>query len=241
LKPHFVNDDWSMPLSIHAFVVESNGARIVVDTCIGNDKPRGVPQWSMRKSTFLDDLAQRGAPRESIDFVLCTHLHVDHVGFNTTLVNGKWTPTFPNARYLIGRDEWSFWKDETDKFGPEAKSDSVVPVIEAGLVDLVDSNHTITPEVRLIPTPGHTPGHVSVLIESQGARAVITGDLFHHPCQFARPTWVDSADVDTANAARTRDAFMKRFSDGTLVLGTHFASPTSGKIVRDGSAYRFEV
>jgi glyoxylase-like metal-dependent hydrolase (beta-lactamase superfamily II) len=241
LKPHFVNDDWTLPLSIHAFLVESDGAKIVVDTCIGNDKQRGVPEWSQRNGTFLDDLAARGAPRQAVDVVLCTHLHVDHVGFNTMLVNGKWVPTFPNARYLIGKDEWAYWKDETDKFGPEAKGDSVLPVLDAGLADLVDSNHTITSEVRLIPTPGHTPGHVSVVIESRGERAVITGDLFHHPCQFARPTWVDSADVDTQHAARTRAEFMQRFSEGTLVLGTHFPSPTGGRIVKDGSAYRFEL
>jgi glyoxylase-like metal-dependent hydrolase (beta-lactamase superfamily II) len=241
LKPHFVRDDWTIPMSIHAFLVESNGAKIVVDTCIGNDKQRPIPEWSGRKGPFLEDLAARGAPREAVDFVLCTHLHVDHVGFNTVLEGGRWVPTFPNARYLIGREEWAFWKTETDPYGPEAKGDSVVPVLEAGLADLVESAHEITPEVRLFPTPGHTPGHVSVLIESRGERAVITGDLFHHPCQIAHPTWVDAADVDTQKAARTRDAFLRRFSEGTLVLGTHFASPTGGRIVEDGAAYRFDA
>lgn len=240
LKPHFLNDDDTMPLSFHAFLVESDGAKIVVDTCIGNDKERAIPDWQQRNGTFLNDLAARGAPRESIDFVLCTHLHVDHVGWNTMLDKGRWVPTFPNARYLIGKDEWACWKSEESPFVAEAKQDSIVPVLESGLADLVETDHRLTPDVRLIPTPGHTPGHVSVLIESRGERAVITGDLFHHPCQFARPNWPDSADVDTKQAARTRATFMQEFSEGTLVLGTHFASPTSGKIVRDGAEYRFD-
>ncbi|MGD8833016.1 MAG: MBL fold metallo-hydrolase, partial [Pseudomonadales bacterium] len=140
-----------------------------------------------------------------------------------------------------GREEWDFWKNEEDPFGREARDDSIVPILEAGLADLVETDHRLTGEVSLVSTPGHTPGHVSVLIESRGERAIITGDLFHHPCQFARPTWVDIADVDTELAAETRQSFMDRFSDGTLVLGTHFASPTGGRLVRDGKVFRFDV
>lgn len=241
LKPHFVLDDYRVPLSIHTFLIESDEARIVVDTCIGNDKPRDFPEWNKRQSDFLDRLAARGAPVDAVDFVMCTHLHVDHVGWNTRLVDGRWVPTFPNARYLFGREEWAYWKVEVDPFGREARDDSIVPIIDAGLADLVEMDHSLTSEVSLVPTPGHTPGHVSVMIESAGERAVITGDLFHHPCQFARPTWVDSADVDTKRASQSRQSFMQRFSDGTLVLGTHFASPTGGRVVRDGDAYRFDV
>ena len=241
LKPHFLNDDHTVPLSIHTFLIESDGARIMVDTCIGNDKPRDLPEWNQRQSNFLDLLAELGVPADAVDVVMCTHLHVDHVGWNTRLVNGRWVPTFPNARYLFARDEWAYWKNEVDPFGKEARDDSIVPILESGLADLVDTNHRVTSEVTLVPTPGHTPGHVSVLIESAGERAVITGDLFHHPCQFAQPTWADTADVDTGRAAVTRQAFMDRFSEGTLVLGTHFASPTGGRIVRDGKFYRFDV
>jgi glyoxylase-like metal-dependent hydrolase (beta-lactamase superfamily II) len=241
LKPHFLHDDDRVPLSIHTFLIESDGARILVDTCIGNDKPRDFPEWNNRQSDFLAQLAARGAPADAVDLVLCTHLHVDHVGWNTRLVDNRWVATFPNARYLFGRQEWDFWKNEVDPFGREARGDSIEPILAAGLADLVETNHRLTSEVSLVATPGHTPGHVSVLIESAAERAVITGDLFHHPCQFARPTWQDTADVDTVQAARTRQSFMKRFSEGTLVLGTHFASPTGGRIVRDGQFYRFDV
>ncbi len=241
LKPHFLLDDYRIPLSIHTFLIESDDARIVVDTCIGNDKPRDFPEWNKRQSDFLDQLAARGTPVDAVDFVMCTHLHVDHVGWNTRLVDDRWVPTFPNARYLFGREEWAYWKNEVDPFGREARDDSIIPIIDAGLADLVEMDHRLTTEVSLVPTPGHTPGHVSVMIESAGERAVITGDLFHHPCQFARPTWVDSADVDTKRAAQSRQSFMQQFSDGTLVLGTHFASPTGGRVVRDGDVYRFDV
>ncbi|HKI73505.1 MAG TPA: MBL fold metallo-hydrolase, partial [Pseudomonadales bacterium] len=204
LAPHFLNDDDTMPLSIHTFLVESEGARIVVDTCIGNDKPRDLPAWNMRQDNFLDRIADHGFHRESVDLVMCTHLHVDHVGWNTILDKGRWVPTFPNARYLIGEQEWGFWKDETDPFGQQAREDSIVPIIESGLTDLVPPDHRLTGEVVMIPTPGHTPGHVSVLIESRGERAVITGDLFHHPLQFAEPDWKDIADVDPVLASATR-------------------------------------
>ena len=196
LKPHFLTDDGRVIASVHAFIVESEGKTIVVDTCVGNDKPRDVKNWNMRKGRFLEDLALAGFPRERIDTVLCTHLHVDHVGWNTMLKDGKWVPTFPKARYLIGRKEWAHWKDEADGPDRAVRNDSVRPIVYAGLADFVDSDHKITPEVWLEPTPGHTPGHVSVRISSKGEDAVITGDLMHHPVQCAEPAWASNFDVD---------------------------------------------
>jgi glyoxylase-like metal-dependent hydrolase (beta-lactamase superfamily II) len=193
-------------------------------------------------STFLEDLAAAGFAKESVDRVLCTHLHFDHVGWNTVLEDGKWAPTFKNARYLVGEKEWGFWKDTDDPYAPEAKHDSVLPIFDAGLVDLVEMDHRITDEVRFVPTPGHTPGHVSVVIESQGQQAIITGDIFHSPLQMAHPDWADIADVDGDQAHETRKQFLETYADGpVLILGTHFASPTAGKIVRDGDSYRFDV
>jgi glyoxylase-like metal-dependent hydrolase (beta-lactamase superfamily II) len=241
LRPHFLDDQGNMRLSIHAFAIRSGDARILVDTCLGNGKSRPMPEWSNLQSTLLEDLTAVGFGREHVDRVLCTHLHFDHVGWNTLLEDGHWVPTFPNARYLVGETEWEFWEHEDDPYAPEAKHDSILPVFEAGLVDLVDSRYAVTDEVRLIPTPGHTPGHVSVLVSSQGQQAVITGDLFHHPLQMAHPDWKDVADVDGDLAHKTRIEFLERYADGpVLILGTHFASPTAGHIVRDGAAYRFE-
>jgi glyoxylase-like metal-dependent hydrolase (beta-lactamase superfamily II) len=243
LEPHFVRPDGTLLLSIHALVVESQGRKILVDTCVGNDKKRGsFPDFNLLSGPFLQDLAGAGHPRESIDTVVCTHLHVDHVGWNTMKVAGRWVPTFPNARYLIGRKEWDYWSKEPAHPEEPIMEDSVRPILDAGLADLVEADHKLTSEVWLEPTHGHTPGHVSVRISSGGADAVITGDMMHHPCQIARPEWHSNFDVDAEQGCATRRSAIARWSSGGyLVIGTHFAEPTAGKIVRDGDSYRFAV
>jgi glyoxylase-like metal-dependent hydrolase (beta-lactamase superfamily II) len=241
-KPHFANDGGEIIVSVHALVVESQGQRIVVDTCIGNDKNISLPAWAQRQGTFLADLDAAGFAADTIDTVLCTHLHVDHVGWNTRLVDGKWVPTFMNARYLWHRTEFEFWSTTDVNMGGDIVGESVMPVYDAGLVDLVDAEHTVTDEVRLEPTPGHTPGHVSVHISSRGEEAVITGDLMHHPAQCTHPEWGSRFDADPAQAEQTRRDFLARYGDTpVLVIGTHFATPTAGKLVRDGDAYRLAI
>jgi glyoxylase-like metal-dependent hydrolase (beta-lactamase superfamily II) len=244
MAPHFADADGRLIMSIHALIVETPDRRIMVDTCLGNDKVRAIPGWNMRHGPFLDDIAAAGYPRDSIDTVLCTHLHVDHVGWNTMLVDGKWQPTFPNARYLIGRKEWEHWRSEdaAQRRGDDIIGDSVRPIFDAGLADLVEMNHVVGDGVWLEPTPGHTPGHVSVRISSRGEDAIITGDCMHHPCQIARPHWSSAADSDVDAARTTRLAFLERYADGpVLVIGTHFATPTAGHITRDGDVYRLDV
>ena len=232
MQPHFMDDSGNLVMSIHALVIEVGERRIIVDTCIGNDKERSIPNWSNLQTNFLKDMENIGYPVESIDTVLCTHLHVDHVGWNTRLVNGEWVPTFENARYLIGEDEWTYWDTNEDptSYG-NVMDDSVRPVIEAGLVDLVSTSETIAPGIRLESTPGHTPGHVSVLLESRGEEAVITGDCIHHPCQITRTDWCSSADYDKDQGRATREKFLERLVEtNVLVIGTHFATPTAGHI-----------
>jgi glyoxylase-like metal-dependent hydrolase (beta-lactamase superfamily II) len=243
LRPHFVNDAGEVVMSIHALVIESRGRRILVDTCLGNDKQRSIPDWNLRQGPFLDDLRKAGFPRESIDTVVCTHLHVDHVGWNTMLVDGKWVPTFPNARYLMGRVEFEHWRDQQAIAEQVAVfADSVKPVFDAGLVDLVEIDHKVSPEVSFVPTLGHTPGHVSVRISSKGEEALITGDFMHHPCQMAHPEWAASVDYDqTASTKTRREVFGRLAGTPTLVIGTHFAGPTAGRVVRDGDAFRLVV
>ena len=242
LQPHFVTAKGHMLFSIHALLIESQGRKIIVDTCLGNDKERLVDGWGKRTGPFLDDIAAAGFPRRQVDAILCTHLHVDHVGWNTMLVDGKWVPTFPNAEYLFAKDEWAYWcEHEQEEFGPVVE-DSVRPIVDAGLAKLVDHDHRLTDEVYLEPTPGHTPGHVSVRISSGGENAIITGDMTHHPCQMAHPEWAANADYDQTQAVATRRDFLARYSDQpVLVIGTHFATPTAGKIVADGDVYRFDV
>jgi len=239
LKP-FVDDEGKLVLSMHALVLESRGQTVLVDTCIGNDKPRSYPRWNLMQTDFLDRFQAAGFALDRVDTVLCTHMHVDHVGWNTRLVDGRWRPTFNRARYLFAEAEWAYWKGEPQEYGPVIE-DSVQPVFDAGLADLVKHDHRITDEVWLEPTPGHTPGHVSVHINSRGEEAVITGDMIHHPCQIAHPQWSSTADWDQQASAETRDQFLKRYADGpVLVIGTHFAAPTAGHIVRDGGAFRLD-
>jgi glyoxylase-like metal-dependent hydrolase (beta-lactamase superfamily II) len=243
LAPHFLDDHGRFLQSIHSFVVQAPGLTALVDTCVGNDKDRGGRRpFHMMRTTFLDDLAAAGFPPESIDVVICTHLHVDHVGWNTRLENGQWVPTFPRARHLFARREWEHWSSEVDDDTTRIMADSVRPVVDAGLTDLVDMDHRISGELRLEPTPGHTPGHVSLRVSSDGADAVITGDLMHHPIQMAEPQWATPFDSDADHARKTRRAFCERYADGSVtVLGTHFHHPTAGHIARHGGAWRFVV
>ena len=242
LRPDFVTDDGRMRLSMHSLVIESAGMRIVVDTCVGNDKSRpGAPPFEQLSTPFLEDLTAAGFAPETIDTVACTHLHVDHVGWNTRLVGGEWVPTFDNARYLFVQKEFDYWRTEPQDYGPVFE-DSVAPVMDAGLGDLVGADHRINEEVWFESTPGHTPGHVSVIIESAGERAVITGDMTHHPLQFAHPDLASSADYsrDGASTATRLDAY-PRWADGRLVIGTHFAGRTAGHIepAETPNTYRF--
>jgi glyoxylase-like metal-dependent hydrolase (beta-lactamase superfamily II) len=242
LYPHFVTPDDHMLLSIHALLVEAPGLRLVVDTCVGNDKARSMLMGQMLNTPFLSHLAKAGFTRDSVDTVVCTHLHVDHVGWNTMLENGKWVPTFPRARYLIGRTEYAHWRSAEGTEQQEILEDSVAPIFEAGLALEVEMDHRISPEIRLMPTIGHTPGHVSVVIESKGETAIITGDMMHHPCQIAHPEWSPEFDGDKEAARQTRVAMIKDWADGpALIIGTHFAAPTAGRIRRDGASYRFDV
>ncbi|MFL5295833.1 MAG: MBL fold metallo-hydrolase [Phenylobacterium sp.] len=245
LAPHFADETGRLRMSVHALAVETPTRKIIVDTCIGNDKQRDIPTWSGLQTDFLNDLAAAGFARESIDTVLCTHLHVDHVGWNTMLVDGKWVPTFPKARYLIGRAEFDYWRGEDEGREDLSRSpfhDSVRPVFEAGLVDLVETDHQVCDEISLEPTLGHTPGHVSVRIRSKGEEALITGDFVHHPCQLARPDWASSADYDQQASTATRERVFGALAGApVLVIGTHFAAPTAGHVVRDGDAFRLAV
>lgn len=243
LAPHFMTEDGRLIMSVHALVVETPTRKIIVDTCIGNDKQRNIPTWTNLQLPFLADLAKAGYERNQIDTVLCTHLHVDHVGWNTMLVDGKWIPTFPNARYLIARSEYEYWdSQEGEGINLNVMDDSVRPVFDAGLVDLIDINHKVCDEVCLEPTPGHTPGHVSVHITSQGEHALITGDCFHHPCQVAHTEWASTADFDKGASTTTRQALLEKYGNqDVLVIGTHFATPTAGHFRKNEEGYWFRA
>ena len=231
-------------LAFHSFVIRTPHHTIVVDTCSGNDKDRPhKPRYHKTSWPYLERLRAAGVEPEEVDFVFCTHLHVDHVGWNTRLDNGAWVPTFPKARYLFTRAEWAYWREERNRSTYTSDhyiEDSVLPVIDRGQADFVDSDYRFGDSVWLDPTPGHTPGHACVHIAAGGREAVMSGDLMHHPLQCAEPDWSSCFCVDPDHSRRTRRAFLGRYTDtDTLIMPAHFPTPTAGRIRTVGSSYRF--
>jgi glyoxylase-like metal-dependent hydrolase (beta-lactamase superfamily II) len=242
LLPHHVTPEGRMFINFQAFVLKIGKRRIMIDTCVGADREREFEVFTRMRTTFLEDLASIGIAPGDVDTVLCTHLHFDHVGWNTRLVDGRWVPTFPNARYLFSRKEYDHWvmlRETGGYHGVNHLADSVDPVVAAGLVDFITHEHRISDEIRLLPTPGHTPDHVSVLINSGDEQAVITGDVMHHPIQVAMPGHPATFDMDKTAGAKTRVDFVTRFQEKpVLVIGSHFADPGAGYIVRHGDAWK---
>jgi glyoxylase-like metal-dependent hydrolase (beta-lactamase superfamily II) len=239
LIPQFATEEGRLKMSIHSLVLETPGQRILVDTGLGNDKQgRGVPTWNNRNTPFLETLTAAGFPVDSIDTVLCTHLHVDHVGWNTRLSGGRWVPTFPKARYLFGKTEYDHWRDFSDTGERSAVfNDSVQPIVDAGRAELIASDARLTEEITMMATPGHSPGHMSIHIVSDGAEGLLTGDVAHHPCQMAHLEWSSTADSDPRQAAETRRLLFSQFADHpVLVIGGHF---DAGYLRRNGDAFTF--
>ena len=239
LQPRFFDAQWRMVLSMHAFVVRTPHHTVLVDACVGNDKERAYPEWNRLRTDFLGRLRAVGVAPEQVDYVFCTHFHGDHVGWNTRLDNGRWVPTFPNARYLFHKPEFEHWMALPDAKRPPPVRDSVVPIVEAGQYQVVSGDFALDDAFYLEPTPGHTPGHCSVHLASQGLEAVVTGDMIHSPAQIAEPQWPTRACSDPAQAVATRTAFLQRYADTAVqVLGTHFAPPTTCRIVSRSDGLR---
>ena len=245
------NRDWLAPKALHrdgrlifalqSYLVRTPHHTILVDTCIGNDKARPArPEWNMKRDdAFLRGLAAAGSSVDEIDFVLCTHLHVDHVGWNTRLENGRWTPTFPKARYLISKGEFDHWAALHAKTPVPHFGDSVLPVAEAGRADFVRDDYALDDHVRLTPTPGHTPHHVAICLGRNGDDAVMPGDLIHSPLQARYPELSPRFDVDGLAAAKTRRGFLAKYCDTrTLCCTAHFPSPSAVRIKRWDDGFR---
>jgi glyoxylase-like metal-dependent hydrolase (beta-lactamase superfamily II) len=243
MEPRALTAEGKLVLPIQAFLVRTRHHTIVVDTCVGDHKPREArPFWHRLKlNTFLPRLAAAGVQPEEVDYVMCTHLHWDHVGWNTRLRDGRWVPTFPNAKYIFARREWDSFEAFHRQTPQPHYLDSLLPVVEAKQAQFVDMDFALDDEVRLEPTPGHTPGHVCVQLASQGTRGVITGDCIHSPVQCLEPGWRMRADMDHALAGQTRRRFLERHCDnGATVFATHFPEPSIGRVVRRGDAFWFD-
>lgn len=243
LRPNFVDEAGRLRGLVQAFVILIGAHKIIVDPGVGNRKKRvAVPEWDNLHTGFLDQLQAADVPPDEVDYVLNTHLHFDHVGWHTRLLDGTWQPTFPAARYVMSGEEFHYWESKPEKEIADQHAgftDCVLPVYQAGQVDLVADDHLVTDGVGFLPTPGHSPHHVSVLISSAGRSAVITGDVAHHPCQIAHPDWTSASDFDPDQARSSRRNLWERFADtNTLIIGSHYADPVAGRIRREGTRFR---
>lgn len=244
LTPHFADKKGNLKALVQSFLIRSNGKNILIDTCNGNGKNRpNVPTWGNLQTNYLAKFETHEINPNDIDIVSCTHLHFDHVGWNTKLENNHWIPTFPRATYLFSRKEYEYWIKKPDKEMVDdlnAIEDSVSPLVKAGLAKFVSDDYKIDGNVKFIPTPGHTPHHVSVVIESQGNKAIITGDVMHHPCQIAHQEWTTPADTYPDQTIVTRKKFLNEVKDkDVLVIGSHFAHPVAGHVVSTNQGLEF--
>lgn len=231
--------------SFHSFLVKTGRHTILIDSCIGNDKERPTrPQFHQRQSPFIADLAGAGVSVEDIDYVMCTHLHWDHVGWNTRLDNGRWVPTFPNARYIMARREFEHWQavQQRGEDSPHrlAFEDSVLPVVQTGQSVLVEDDYAFEDGLWFESAPGHTPGNVVIHARSQDDRAVFLGDVVHHQYQLMAPEWSTLACTDPVLSRETRMRLVEAYAEtGMRLLPGHFPAPTTGRIVRHGNAFRY--
>ena len=245
MAPDYMDAETRMMLfSFKSYVIRTGRLTILVDACVGNHKDRpGRPNWHQQNWPYMANLAAVGVRPEEIDIVMCTHLHIDHVGWNTQLKDGRWVPTFPNARYVFAKAEYDHWQKMlgTSEVGDNVFNDSVLPVVEASRADLVAMDHEIDHGIVLEPTPGHTPGHVALHLNSAGDDAVFTGDLFHHPVQVREPQLSSYVCSDQDLSRQSRYDFLNRYADsGTLICPAHFTGTEVGHMKSDGDGWRFE-
>ncbi len=231
-----------MCITYQTFVVRTPRHVILVDTCTGEDK-NYPPPMDFPKQPWLDGFSAQGLRFDDIDYVFCTHLHIDHCGWNTRLVNGRWAPTFPRAKYVFHKREYAAWEEATKRglTPPGAVWEmNCRPIVEAGQALLVDDDYALDDTVTLSPTPGHSPCHCCVNIFSRGQRAVVTGDMMHHALQCREPDWSTIFCWDPAEAARSRRRFLAEIADtDAIVLPIHFPAPTAGRVTADGTRFRY--
>ncbi len=245
LKPDYIDaTSGQLMLCIQSYVVRTKHRNILIDSCVGNHKARpAYPFWNqMESSRYEQNLAATGLTVGDIDYVMCTHMHVDHVGWNTRLENGRWVPTFPKAKYVFADRELAFWteKERTDPGKQPWIADSVLPIVAAGRQEVVTSRHELSDTIRLIPTPGHTIDHYSVRVGEPGADAIIAGDMIHSPIQARYPEIGMRSDYSSPRAGETRRALFEELcGTSTLLCTGHFPGTSKGHMSRWGDGFRF--
>ena len=237
LDPYIGTED-QLVFAMQTIVVRTSQNLVLVETGAGLGKQRGETDGTAEPD-YLVSLRRLGYTPEDVDFVVNTHLHLDHIGWNTRRRDGRWVPTFSNATYVFSRADWEYWKDKND---PTATvEENIRPLMSTNQILLVNSDQQLDSETRLELVPGHTPGHFILHLESQGQHAVIAGDVFHHPLQVAFPDWAPRFDVDPVKAREARISFLRKYADTeTLVIPSHFPGHVGGYIVTDGTAWRWK-
>ena len=246
MPAHYEESSNSLKLSVHSWLLTSGGKRILIDTCVGNHKSRPHrPKWHLMETPYLARLKAAGVEPEQVDMVMCTHLHVDHVGWNTRLENGKWVPTFKNAKYLFAKREYAHWENEHKTKGLETNGgsfdDSVLPVVEAGKAVMIDSDHQPDPMLTIRDYPGHTPGSIAINLKDDGKLACFSGDIMHHPIQVYHPDWSSQFCSDQEMSARSRRKLLEDcVESNALLCPAHFPGENAGYIKSAGDSFRIE-
>lgn len=244
VRPRYLSEDGKLVMSFHSYVLQTPRHRILIDSCVGNDKQRPArPNWHLQQGTYLRSLASLGLAPEDIDFVCCTHLHADHVGWNTRLQDGRWVPTFPKARYVFARSEYAHWEQSHRQALARGEpainhgsfADSVLPVVDAGQAELVSEDFEFEEGVYLAAARGHTPGTCCLHAHSQGQRGIFSGDVLHTPIQLLDLSWNSRFCEDPVQAAQTRRDLVEAVADtDTLLLAGHFPHATAGRVQSRG-------
>lgn len=246
LSPRFFDAaSQNLTITIQSFVVQMAGMTILVDTCVGDHKQRERGDFHEATWNWLERLEQSGVRAVDVDLVICSHLHVDHVGWNTKLSNGRWVPTFPNAKYLMSKKELDYWQSEIGRASLQRTgdyvADSVLPVLEANQAELVDENYALNEKIWFEHTPGHTPGHMSIHVADGGEEIILSGDVMHHPLQLRHTEFSTQFCADQDQARITRKKFLNKYADtGTLILPAHFHAPTAGQVCRHENHFGFK-
>lgn len=242
---HYDTASGWIKLSVHSWLIRIGGRTVLIDGCVGNHKPRPLrPKWHMMNTPYLDRLAAAGVRPQDVDMVMCTHLHMDHVGWNTRLENGRWVPTFPKARYVFSRADYDHYLalDRDPEKGPVNQGsfrDSVLPVVESGQADMIAGAHTLDEHLSITPYPGHTPGTVGIDLDSQGRKAMFIGDILHHVIQIYHPEWNSFACGEAVGARQSRRKVLECCADsGALLMPAHFGDPFVCHIDRAGENFR---
>jgi glyoxylase-like metal-dependent hydrolase (beta-lactamase superfamily II) len=249
LMPRYLNAEHQLMMSFHSYVLRTPQHNILIDTCVGNHKERPLrASWHHQQFAYMQALAKAGLRADQIDFVCCTHLHADHVGWNTELRNGQWVPTFPKARYVFSQTEYSHWETEHRQALAQGRpapnhgsfADSVLPVVDAGQALMVEGGHDFEPGIRMEPAHGHTPGSCVLHARSQGDHAVFTGDILHTPLQLVDLSWSSRFCHDPQAASEVRHQLVHEIADtATVMMAAHFPSPVAGRIVSHAQGLRW--